>query len=112
MANDDVSLQSDVVDDVKGKGVHFTVNSAGQNREMVVLASFSATVKGVKLHNLGSTRAIRGEEVVLQRDTSNAYDANCVAVRLKRGYLLGHLEARVAAVVGPLMDRVPVMING
>ena len=44
---------------------------------MVILACFSATVKGVKLHDLGGTRAIRGEEVVLQRDTSNAYDVNC-----------------------------------
>ena len=47
----------------------------------MVLACFSATVKGVKLQDLGGTRAIRGEEVVLQRDPSNAYDANCVDVR-------------------------------
>ena len=78
----------------------------------MVLACFSATVKGVKLQDLGSVRAIRGEEVVLQRDPSSAYDANCVDICLKRGYLLGHLEARVAAVVGPLMDRVPIVIDG
>ena len=60
----------------------------------MVLACFSATVKGVKLQDLGGIRAIRGEEVVLQRDPSNAYDANCVDVRLERGYLLGHLEVK------------------
>ena len=57
----------------------------------MVLACFSATVKGVKLQDLGGTRAIRGEEVVLQRDPSNA---NCVDVRLNCGYLLGHLEVK------------------
>ena len=79
---------------------------------MVILACFSATVKGVKLHDLGGTRVIRGEEVVLQRDPSNAYDVNCVDVRLKCGYLLDHLQASVAAVVGPLMDRVRIAIDG
>lgn len=55
-------------------------------------------------HDLGGTRASRVQEFVLERNPSNAYDAYCVDVCRK---LLGDLEARVAAVVGPLMDRLP-----
>jgi hypothetical protein len=78
----------------------------------VVLACFSAAVGGVGLRDLGGARAIGGGEVVLQRGPSNACGAGCVGVRLNCGCLLGHLEARVAAVVGPLMDRVPIVIDG
>lgn len=68
---------------------------------MAVLAGFSATVKGVWLHDLGGTRVIR-----------SFCRVNCVDVRLKHGHLLGHLEARVAAVVGSLMERVPIITDG
>ena len=112
MSRYDVSLQNDVADDANRQGAHFAVNLVGHGSEGMAVVSFSATVKGVRLYDLGGTRAIRGEEVCLQRNPSNAYDANCVDVCLKRGYLLGHLEARVAAVVGPLMDRLPIVIDG
>ena len=71
MARYDVSLQNDVVDDVICKGAHFAVNLAGHNSEIMAVVCFSATVKGVKLYDLG---AIRGEEVFLQHNPSNAYD--------------------------------------
>ena len=78
----------------------------------MAVVCFLATVKGIRLYDLGGTRAIRGVEVFQRRNPSNAYDANCVDVHLKRGYLLCHLEARVAAVVGPLMDTLPIVIDG
>lgn len=80
---------------------------------MEVLACFIIVVKGVKLHDLGLTAAFRGEEVILRRDPTNRYDANCVNVRLKRGrLLLGHLEASMAAVVSPMMNCIPLVIDG
>ena len=45
----------------------------------MVLACFSATVKGVKLQDLGGIQAIRGEDVILQRDPSSAYNSYVIS---------------------------------
>ena len=41
------------------------------------IASFVATVKGVKLYDLGGTGVSRGERVILERRPTNAYNGNC-----------------------------------
>ena len=53
---------------------HFAVNLAGYDSEMMAVVRFSATVKGVKLYDMGGTPAIKGEDIFLQRNLSNAYD--------------------------------------
>ena len=49
----------------------------------VPLASFVAEVKGVKFYDCRGLRACRGECVVMRRQPYNAYDVNCVEVRLQ-----------------------------
>ena len=50
---------------------------------MVVLTCLLATVKGVRLHDVGGAAVIRA-------GGRSTYDTNCVEVRLKRGGHLGH----------------------
>ena len=67
----------------------------------------------MKVYDYRGLRACRGERVVLRREPYNAYDVNCVEVRLQRGRrLLGHLDAAVGARLSPLMRNVPVEVAG
>ena len=79
----------------------------------VVLAVFVAQTKGIKFYDLQRSGAVRGEGVFLVRRPDNAYDVNCLDVRLARGrILIGHLEAPVATQLSPLMRDLPVDVLG
>ena len=79
----------------------------------VVLAVFVAETKGIKFYDLQRSGVVRGERVFLVRWPNNAYDGNCIDVRLTRGDLMvGHLEAPVAARLSPLMRDLPINVSG
>ena len=78
----------------------------------LVLATFVAAVKSVQFYDLQDSGACRGELLVLQRQPNNAFDANCLDVRLVRGrLLLGHVEA-LWPHLSPLMRDVAVEVTG
>ena len=78
-----------------------------------LLAALVAQTKGIKFYDLQTCGACRGECVFLVRRPDSVYDVNCLDVRLARGrFLLGHLEAPVAARLSPLMRDVPVEVSG
>ena len=59
----------------------------------VMLGSFVAQVRGIIFDDFGVLVASRGESIVVDRRSNNAYDANELDVRLARWrYLLGHLQ--------------------
>ena len=63
-------------------------------------------------YDFGVSGACRGESVVVAQRPDNAYDANCLDVRLVRGqYLLGHLEAPMAARLSPMMRDVCIHVD-
>ena len=72
----------------------------------VVLASFVTLVRGVMFYDFAvSAWGCWGDGV---------YDHNCIDVKCARGqpYMLGHLEAPVAALISPLMRDVSVDVSG
>ena len=68
----------------------------------VLLASFSARVRGVKFFGLRGGDGWFWERAEVERDPGNSYDANCVEV-LVRGRRLGHLAKEAAEFVSPLL---------
>ena len=55
-----------------------------------------------------------GDGVYLVRRLYDRYNHNCIDMRCARGrpYMLGHLEALVAALISPLMHDVSVDVSG
>ena len=49
--------------------------------------------------------------VRLVREPSNHVDSNAITVHTSSGRILGHVEKRIAAVIGPIMDRMPVSLS-
>ena len=79
----------------------------------VVLGSFVAQVRGIRFYDFGVSGACRGESVVVGRRPDNVHDVNCLDVTLVRGrYLLGHLEALMAARLSPMMRDMHVAVSG
>ena len=77
-------------------------------RRGVVLASFVAQVRGVLLNDCPLGGLHVGCSVKLVRRPDSRYDVNCIAVMVERYrsfYLLGHLEASVAAILSPVLLR-------
>ena len=72
--------------------------------DMAVLASLVAQARGVMFYDLQASGACYGDRVYLVRRPQDRYDMNCLDVMLLRGrFMLGHLEAGVAASLSPLM---------
>ena len=68
-----------------------------------LLADLVAQTKGIKFYDLQTSGACRGERVSLVRRPESVYDVNCLDARLARGrFLLGHIEAPIAAGLFPL----------
>ena len=79
----------------------------------VVLGSFVAQVRGIRFYDFGVSGACRGESAVIGRRPDNVHDLNCLDVTLVRGgYLLGHLEASMAARPSPMMQDLHVVMSG
>ena len=79
----------------------------------VVLGSFVAHVRGIRFYDFGVSGACRGESVVVGRRPDNVHDLNCLDVTLVRGgYLLGHLEALMAAHLSPMIRYLYVVVSG
>ena len=82
----------------------------------LLLAALVAQTKGIKFYDQQTSGACRGECVSLVRRPDSVvrrpdsvYDVNCLDVRLARGrFLLGHIEAPIAARPFPLRCDVPV----
>ena len=75
----------------------------------LLLADLVAQTNGMKFYHLQTSGACRGEHVSLVRWPDSVYDVNCLDVRLERGrFLLGHIEAPIAARLFPLRCDVPV----
>ena len=69
----------------------------------LLLAALVAQTKGIKYYDLQTSGTCGGEHVSL------VYDVNCLDVRLVHGrFLLGHIEAPIAARLFPLRCDVPV----
>ena len=69
----------------------------------LLLAALVAQTKGIKFYDLQTSGACRGEHVSLVRQPDSVYDVNCLDVRLACGrFLLGHIEAPIAARLFPL----------
>lgn len=78
-----------------------------------VLASVVARVKGVMFYDYATSGACHGDRVYILRRPDNQYDSNCLDVRLAHGsYLLGHLEAPMAARLSPVIRDVSVVVSG
>ena len=79
----------------------------------VVLASVVARIKGVMFYNYATSGACHGDRVCILRRPDNQYNSNCFDIRLSRGsYLLGHLEAPMAARLSPVIRDVSVVVLG
>ena len=79
----------------------------------VELGSFVAQVRGIRFYDFGVSGACQGESVVVGRRPDNVHDINCLDVTLVRGgYLLGHLEALMAARLSPMMRDLNVAVSG
>ena len=75
----------------------------------LLLAALVAQTKGIKYYDLQTSGACGGEHVSLVRRPDSVYDVNCLDVRLVHGrFLLGHIEAPIAARLFPLRCDVPV----
>ena len=69
----------------------------------LLLAALIVQTKGIKFYDLQTSGACRGEHLSLVRRPDSVYDVNCLDVRLVRGrFLLGHIEAPIAARLFPL----------
>ena len=69
----------------------------------LLLAALVAQTKGIKFYDLQTSGACRGERVSLVRRPDSVYDVNCLDVMLAAGrFLLGHIEAPIAARLFPL----------
>jgi SWI/SNF-related matrix-associated actin-dependent regulator of chromatin subfamily A3 len=53
-----------------------------------------------------------GEEVIIEREPQNTYDANAIQVLNIGRAKLGHLSRQVAAKLAPLLDRGLVSVEG
>ena len=75
----------------------------------LLLAALVAQTKGIKFYDLQTSEGCRRERVFLVRRPDSVYDVNCLDVRLARGpFLLGHIEAPIAARLFLLRCDVPV----
>ena len=71
--------------------------------------SFSVSVTGIKFYS--ELRELQPfMYVTLRRGLHNLVDSNAVLVITKTGAKLGHVESKIAACLGPLMDRLPQLI--
>ena len=70
---------------------------------LLLLAALIAQTKGIKFYNQQTSGACRGKRISLVRRPDSVYDVKCLDVRLARGrFLLGHIEAPIAARLFPL----------
>ena len=77
----------------------------------VVVGSFVAQVRSIRFYDFRVSGACRGESVIVCRRPDNV--PNCLDVMLVRGgYLLGHLEASMAARLSPMMRFLHVVVSG
>lgn len=77
-------------------------------RMAVLLVSFILTVRGVHFYDVSVSAVSGSERLVLQLETTNRYDSNCVAVHLKSSpffsNMFGHLAREDAAYLAPLLQ--------
>ena len=79
----------------------------------VVLAVFVAQTKGIKFDDLHTSGAVRGKQVFLVRRPNSPYNVKCLDVQLTcGGFMIGHLEAPVAAYLSTLMRDTLVDVSG
>ena len=79
----------------------------------VVVGSFVAQVISIRFYDFRVSEACRGESVIICRRPDNVHDVNCLDVMLVQGgYLLGHLEASMAARLSPMMRFLHVVVSG
>ena len=72
--------------------------------EPLQLGEVESLVVGIKYHRGHLDGLSQGDPVLLLRESTNAYDANAIQIKLESGETLGYVTSEFAAAYAPQMD--------
>ncbi len=67
------------------------------------LAFFGCQCRGIKFYEWGEASSEVSRLLYFRRDPGNFHDSNCVEVRVKAGWKLGHVAKEAAEWLSPLL---------